>query len=204
MLKLILETSSFRDLDNLDLDDLTIPDVIKLPNNNNNSSYNNNKNLGNNNNNNVNKGYAISDENNSKSSIISNVKVRGFSYLTGGQGEKQQCRNVGMSDFKNREGNIGVERDFKTKTQGNYASENEYDSDIGGLSSKYTSLDRRREEKSSPPKSPPPFSKAESRFEREQRIKVSLSKVETGTEPENESLVVLLPTFFIFNMLRIA
>ena len=148
MLKLILETSSFRDLDNLDLDDLTIPDVIKLPNNNNNSSCNNNKNLGNNNNNNVNKGYAISDENNSKSSIISNVKVRGFSYLTGGQGEKQQCRNVGMSDFKNREGNIGVERDFKTKTQGNYASENEYDSDIGGLSSKYTSLDRRREERS--------------------------------------------------------
>ena len=75
MLKLILETSSFRDLDNLDLDDLTIPDVIKLPNNNNNSSCNNNKNLGNNNNNNVNKGYAVSDENNSKSSIISNVKV---------------------------------------------------------------------------------------------------------------------------------
>ena len=75
VLKLILETSSFRDLDNLDLDDLTIPDVIKLPNNNNNSSCNNNKNLGNNNNNNVNKGYAVSDENNSKSSIISNVKV---------------------------------------------------------------------------------------------------------------------------------
>ena len=72
------------------------------------------------------------------------------------------------------------------------------------MSIRYTSLDRRREEKSSPPKSPPPFSKAESRFEREQRIKVSLSKVETGTEPENESLVVLLPTFFIFNMLRIA
>ena len=69
------EMRDSRDLDNLDLDDLTIPDVIKLPNNNNNSSCNNNKNLGNNNNNNVNKGYAISDENNSKSSIISNVKV---------------------------------------------------------------------------------------------------------------------------------
>ena len=40
------------------------------------------------------------------------------------------------------------------------------------MSIRYTSLDRRREEKSSPPKSPPPFSKAESRFEREQRIKV--------------------------------
>ena len=38
---------------------------------------------------------------------------------------------------------------------------------------RYTSLDRRREEPSSPPKSPPPFSKAESRFEREQRIKVN-------------------------------
>merc|ERR1711981_1491547 len=58
---------------------------------------------------------------------------------------------------------------------GHYASEPEsnYDSDIGALSSKYTSLDRRRnDEPSSPPKSPPPFSKAESRFEREQRIKV--------------------------------
>jgi len=64
-----------------------------------------------------------------------------------------------------------LEDNFKNR-EGNYASENEYDSDIGGLSSKYTSLDRRRDERNSPPKSPPPFSKAESRFEREQRIKV--------------------------------
>ena len=39
---------------------------------------------------------------------------------------------------------------------------------------RYTSLDRRRDERNSPPKSPPPFSKAESRFEREQRIKVEI------------------------------
>jgi len=64
-----------------------------------------------------------------------------------------------------------LEDNFRNR-EGNYASEAEYDSDIGGLSSKYTSLDRRKEEPSSPPKSPPPFSKAESRFEREQRIKV--------------------------------
>lgn len=58
---------------------------------------------------------------------------------------------------------------------GHFTPEPDPDSDIGSLQSKY-SLDRRREDEqvkeSSPPKSPPPFSKAESRFEREQRIKV--------------------------------
>ena len=76
---------TFRDLDHLELDDLTIPDVIKLPNNNNNNNNNNNsssnnKNLNNNINNNANSnnGYVISDQNSTnsnKSSIISNVKV---------------------------------------------------------------------------------------------------------------------------------
>ena len=42
------------------------------------------------------------------------------------------------------------------------------------IAPRYTSLDRRRDERNSPPKSPPPFSKAESRFEREQRIKVKI------------------------------
>merc|ERR1711981_347891 len=73
---------------------------------------------------------------------------------------------------------------------GHYASEPEsnYDSDIGALSSKYTSLDRRRnDERSSPPKSPPPFSKAESRFEREQRIKVgSLDSYTPGSTLSRE------------------
>ena len=56
---------------------------------------------------------------------------------------------------------------------GHFTPEPDPDNDIGSLQSKY-SLDRRREDEkeSSPPKSPPPFSKAESRFEREQRIKV--------------------------------
>ena len=58
---------------------------------------------------------------------------------------------------------------------GHFTPEPDLDTDIGSLQSKY-SLDRRREaeqdKESSPPKSPPPFSKAESRFEREQRIKV--------------------------------
>merc|ERR1711881_486668 len=82
-----------------------------------------------------------------------------------------------------------LEDNFKNR-EGNYASENEYDSDIGGLSSKYTSLDRRREEKSSPPKSPPPFSKAESRFEREQRIKVgSLDSFTPGGTLQREKSI---------------
>ena len=76
----ILTISPFRDLDHLELDDLTIPDVIKLPNINNNNS---NKNLNNNINNNANSnnGYVISDQNSTnstKSSIISNVKVGVF------------------------------------------------------------------------------------------------------------------------------
>jgi len=92
--------------------------------------------------------------------------------------QEKKVKRYLEDNFKNREdllppkGDIGAQRNFKTKSRGNYASENEYDSDIGGLSSKYTSLDRRRDERNSPPKSPPPFSKAESRFEREQRIKV--------------------------------
>ena len=83
MMKTILTMShTFRDLDHLELDDLTIPDVIKLPNNNNNnnnSSNNNNKNLNlNNGNANSNNGHVNSDQNSTnsnKSSIISNVKV---------------------------------------------------------------------------------------------------------------------------------
>ena len=78
MMKTILTMShTFRDLDHLELDDLTIPDVIKLPNNNNNNNNNNNKNL-NNGNANSNNGHVNSDQNSTnsnKSSIISNVKV---------------------------------------------------------------------------------------------------------------------------------
>ena len=82
---------SSRDLDHLELEDLTIPDVIKLPNKNNNNSSNNNKdfnnrNINNNNNNNNNangNGYS-NDENTTKSTkgsnIISNVKVDFFSF----------------------------------------------------------------------------------------------------------------------------
>ena len=56
------------------------------------------------------------------------------------------------------------------------------------LVTRYTSLDRRREEPSSPPKSPPPFSKAESRFEREQRIKVEniLQRMKIISSSEHE------------------
>ena len=83
MINTILTISTFRDLDHLELDDLTIPDVIKLPNINNNNS---NKNLNNNINNNANSnnGYVISDQNSTnsnKSSIISNVKVDFFIVL---------------------------------------------------------------------------------------------------------------------------
>ena len=57
---------------------------------------------------------------------------------------------------------------------GLFTPEPDTDTDIGALSSKYGLGDRSREEDrpGSPPKSPPPFSKAESRFEREQRIRV--------------------------------
>ena len=93
MMKTILTMShTFRDLDHLELDDLTIPDVIKLPNNNNNnnnSSNNNNKNLNlNNGNANSNNGHVNSDQNSTnsnKSSIISNVKVDFFIFI-----QKQQ------------------------------------------------------------------------------------------------------------------
>ena len=64
-------------MDNLDLDDLTIPDVIKLPNSN---KYNNNSNNKLNSNNNT---KETNKNNSSSSSIISNIKVRGFSYLNG-------------------------------------------------------------------------------------------------------------------------
>lgn len=81
-----------------------------------------------------------------------------------------------------------LEDNFKNR-EGNYGSETEYDSDIGALSSKYNNLDRRRDEPSSPPKSPPPFSKAESRFEREQRIKVgSLDSYTPGGNLKEKSL----------------
>ena len=87
MMKTILTIShTFRDLDHLELDDLTIPDVIKLPNNNNNNN-NNNKNL-NNGNANSNNGHVNSDQNSTnsnKSSIISNVKVDFFIFI-----QKQQ------------------------------------------------------------------------------------------------------------------
>ena len=57
-------------------------------------------------------------------------------------------------------------------SSGHFTPEPDPDHDIGTLSSKY-GLDRGdTDHASSPPKSPPPFSKAESRFEREQRIKV--------------------------------
>eukprot|EP00091_Calanus_sinicus_P022083 TRINITY_DN6846_c0_g1_i2.p1 TRINITY_DN6846_c0_g1~~TRINITY_DN6846_c0_g1_i2.p1 ORF type:complete len:498 (+),score=107.66 TRINITY_DN6846_c0_g1_i2:357-1850(+) len=85
-----------------------------------------------------------------------------------------------------------LEDNFKNR-EGNYTSEPEsnYDSDIGALSSKYTSLDRRRDdERSSPPKSPPPFSKAESRFEREQRIRVgSLDSYTPGSTLSREKSI---------------
>jgi len=85
-----------------------------------------------------------------------------------------------------------LEDNFQNR-EGNYTSEPEsnYDSDIGALSSKYTSLDRRRnDERSSPPKSPPPFSKAESRFEREQRIKVgSLDSYTPGGTLQREKSI---------------
>ena len=88
MMKTILTIShTFRDLDHLELDDLTIPDVIKLPNNNNNNNNNNNKNL-NNGNANSNNGHVNSDQNSTnsnKSSIISNVKVAFFIFI-----QKQQ------------------------------------------------------------------------------------------------------------------
>ena len=83
---------SSRDLDHLELEDLTIPDVIKLPNKNNNNSSNNNKDFNNRNNNNNNNnnnnangnGYSNNDENTTKSTkgsnIISNVKVDFFSF----------------------------------------------------------------------------------------------------------------------------
>ena len=64
-----------------------------------------------------------------------------------------------------------IDRSFSS---GQFTPEPDPDTDIGTLSSKY-GLDRRRQEeddRNSPPKSPPPFSKAESRFEREQRIRV--------------------------------
>ena len=75
MKTLLTFSQFFRDLDHLELDDLTIPDVIKLPNNNNNNSSSNNKNLKKSNGNN---GCVSTDQNttsSSKSSIISNVKV---------------------------------------------------------------------------------------------------------------------------------
>ena len=57
-------------------------------------------------------------------------------------------------------------------SSGHFTPEPDPDHDIGTLSSKY-GLDRGdQDHANSPPKSPPPFSKAESRFEREQRIKV--------------------------------
>ena len=83
---------SSRDLDHLELEDLTIPDVIKLPNKNNNNSSNNNKDFNNRNNNNNNNnnnnangnGYSKDEENTTKSTkgsnIISNVKVDFFSF----------------------------------------------------------------------------------------------------------------------------
>jgi len=83
-----------------------------------------------------------------------------------------------------------LEDNFQNR-EGNYSSGAEYDSDIGALSSKYTSLDKRREnDRSSPPKSPPPFSKAESRYEREQRIKVGSLESFTpgGTLSRDKSL----------------
>jgi len=85
-----------------------------------------------------------------------------------------------------------LEDNFQNR-EGNYTSEPEssYDSDIGALSSKYASLDRRRtDERSSPPKSPPPFSKAESRYEREQRIKVgSLDSYTPGSTLSREKSI---------------
>jgi len=61
-----------------------------------------------------------------------------------------------------------LEDNFQNR-HGSY-SECETDNEIGALQAKYFTLDR--DNKSSPPRSPPPFSKAESRFEREQKIKV--------------------------------
>lgn len=73
--------------------------------------------------------------------------------------QEKKVKRYLEDNFRNREGHFTPEPDSQ-------------DRDIGSLSSKYN-LDRRREdERNSPPKSPPPFSKAESRFEREQRLKV--------------------------------
>ena len=56
------------------MEDLTIPDIIKIPNNNNHINKNNNM-------------------KNNKNSFISNVKVRGFSYLNGGTGPSSTVIN---------------------------------------------------------------------------------------------------------------
>jgi len=109
------EIRDSRDLDHLELEDLTIPDVIKLPNKNNNNSSNNNKDFNNrninnnNNNNNANgNGYSKDEENTTKSTkgsnIISNVKVRGFSYLNGGSGDTSQQQNFGRQSSSGSNG----------------------------------------------------------------------------------------------------
>jgi len=81
-----------------------------------------------------------------------------------------------------------LESNFQGR-DGSYHSEAEYD-ETGGLGEKYASLERCAREASSPPKSPPPFNKAESRFEREQRIKVGSldSFTPGGTLARNKSL----------------
>jgi len=84
-----------------------------------------------------------------------------------------------------------LEDNFKNR-EGHFTPEPDPDTDIGTLSSKY-GLDRRRQEeddRNSPPKSPPPFSKAESRFEREQRIRVgSLDSYTPGGTLERQKSI---------------
>jgi len=74
-----------------------------------------------------------------------------------------------------------LEDNFQNR-HGSY-SECDTDNEIGALQAKYFTQDNR--ENSSPPHSPPPFKKAESRFEREQKIKVgSLDSFTPGSVRE--------------------
>jgi len=63
------------------------------------------------------------------------------------------------------------------------------DHEVGSLQAKYNTLERDYNIDGSPPHSPPPFSKVESRFEREQKIKVgSLDSFTPGATTKQKSL----------------
>jgi len=76
----------------------------------------------------------------------------------------------------------------RTRIRGNQSGY-DTDSEIGALQAKYHTLDSGDATRSSPPRSPPTFSKRESRFEREQRIKVgSLDSFTPGETTREHSL----------------